>query len=230
MSFSLPPPPRKSLGDTASAPSLLPSPQGDTLYLVLRLRGCGWTPREPRHSHEESAVDVRKQELALPLRRNRGRRVMFVNRTDRFLHIYVFPTQEGRHQITASKVAAAGLASLELTAPSATTSHLGAFQPSVFSLKGMASSPPRDPPVHPPFHVFDIWRNTGRRVHYMVVTVDDDHVRVWHRSDAEGGTQIHIQQSMFCHEARPLFKGKYVEDDGESNVLSVLTKRYFPSK
>lgn len=62
----------------------------------------------------------------------------------------------------------------------------------------------------------------------MIATLDEEHVRVWQKDDADGGRQTHVQQPTFCSDALPLFQAKYVEDDGGSNDLSVVTKHVFP--
>lgn len=214
------------------------------LYLVLRLRGgttetCTTTPTKPRDTHRESAVDVRPMEERLTHARmlywkiHKDRRLMFVNRTDRFLYVYVFPGQEQRLSVTSIAISAptpAGSVSLGVAAQRTTKAHEGSFKPATIPLRGTTSSSAAPhsgaAAVLPPFEVFDIWKNTGRRVHYMVVTMEDDHVLVWKRGDIEGGRQVHFQQPMFSAEVVPVFKKKYVTADGEGNALSVVVKEF----
>lgn len=82
-----------------------------------------------------------------------------------------------------------------------------------------------DSTAMPPLKVFDMWRNAGRRVHYMVATLEGSDVLVWKRADAKGGKQVHIQPRMASPEVLPVFRKKCILADGDA-ALSVVMKTF----
>lgn len=151
---------------------------------------------------------------------------------EQVVYVFVFPGQEQHRELAAINAAAptpVGSAELGATVQSSREAHSGAFKPTTIARGASTSSaaPSSEPAaVLPPFEVFNIWKSTGRRVHYMVTTLEADDVLVWKRADARGGKQVHIQQPMFSPEVLPVFGKEYKNADGEADALSDVMRNF----
>lgn len=182
----------------------------------------------PRQSCRLSDVDLRQmhESRALYWKFEKGRRVMFVNRTDKLVYVFVFPGQEKHRELAGINAAAptpAGPVEPGATIQATREAHSGVFKPATIALRGVSAS---SAAILPPFEVFNIWRNTGRRVHFVVATLEGDDVSVWKRADAEGGQQVHIQPPMFSPEVLPIFRKGYKTADGDGDALSVVISNF----
>lgn len=184
-------------------------------------------------AHRHSVADLRqmRESRSLYWELNKDRRVMFMNHTDKVVYVFVFSGQEQRRELGATTARApipVGSVELGATNRSRREARSGASKPTAITIPGVSapSAAPIDAAaVLPPFEVFDISRNAGRRLHYMVATLEGNEVLVWKRDDARGGKQVHIQPSTASPEVSPIFRKEYKIADGDA-ALSVVMRHF----
>lgn len=191
-------------------------------------------PATPREGRRMSSVDMRRlqESRALYWKLNKDRRVMFVNRTDRLVYVFVFPVQERGREPTAVSAAVppTPVGSVDevdaATVQASREAHGGAFKPVTIKLGGVpapSAAPSSNPSADlPASEVFTIWKNTGRRVRYMVATLEGDDVLVWKRAYAKGGEQVYVQPPIFSAGLLPVFREECSTADGDAGALSVV--------
>lgn len=180
-------------------------------------KNVGAVPRSPREEAAANAVVNRAETQFRTWLLGKQRKVLFVNRTDRHVHVFVFPGQEKTTTMDNAKVGLptpVGEVSTGVKLESKKTSHAGAFRPNHVDLPPCTNVAT--------FQSMNIWEHTSRRVHFMIATLDGSTITLWSRGDVEGGHQLDIQQAIFGDGTDFLSQASYVDSDGGKDVVPVV--------
>lgn len=138
--------------------------------------------------------------------------VMFVNYSDKRLHVCVFPGSYKRSKKKRDKDNYDNNAEkLRRLVRYRAVCGDDPIAPVILPLAGIRSEEATSQEevgkvLTPAFHTFPLWTRSSRRVHFIIATVDPTCVSVWGAGIFRGGQHLAIHQSLVGEGSRPLFQ------------------------